>query len=293
MALLQPLKFTNSGHIFIDKNDDPFVIALMLDLISYGEEFCLALDFSPPFIARLMAAGFLVMSIVPEDDPPGDVVLLPEMHLERSVLFFDELHERRSVKRLIPRYELRVDGLGPETGPGTDPGTGPYRGPGRGDDGPFLFDTVLERCAQVHGEDWLTPALRRGFHALRKAQTPDSGPRMAAFGLYREGRLVAGEFGVAAGKVYTSYSGYKDENSAGTVQLILTGRLLRDWGFAFWDLGMVLPYKEELGARILGRREFLDRFLEAQPGGRRRFVGPKHPPAAAGNGGETSRLNPL
>ena len=279
MALLQPLKFTNSGHIFIDANDDPVVIALMLDLIPYREEFCLSLDFSPPFIARLMAAGFLVMSIVPEDGPPGDVVLLPEMHLERSVLFFDELHERRSVKRFIPRYELRVDGLGRTT----EPCAGPS--------GPFLFDTVLERCAQVHGEDWLTPALRRGFHALRKAQAPDSDPRMAAFGLYREGRLVAGEFGVAVGKVYTSYSGYKDENSAGTVQLILTGRLLRDWGFAFWDLGMVLPYKGELGARTLDRREFLDRFLQAQSGAGRRFADPAHPPA--GNEGETSRLNPL
>jgi Leu/Phe-tRNA-protein transferase len=264
VALLQPLKFTNSGHIFIDNDDDPSAIALILDPIAYREEFCLALDFSPPFIARLMAAGFLVMSIVPEDGPPDDVVLLPEMHLERSVLFFKDLHESRTVKRLVPRYELRVDGLGPETKPGLKPGAER--------DGRFLFDTILERCARVHGEGWLTPALRRGFHALRKAQSPGKdgrplfspAPSMVSFGLFREGRLVAGEFGVAVGRVYTSYSGYRDENSAGTVQLILTGRLLRDRGFAFWDLGMVLPYKEGLGARTLSRREFLERFLGAQ-----------------------------
>jgi Leu/Phe-tRNA-protein transferase len=255
MTLFPPLAFTGSGHIFIGPGDDPRVVASALDLISYQEEFCLALDFSPPFIARLMAAGFLVMSLAPEDEPGGGAILLPEMHLKRSVLFFDQLHESRSARRLIPRYELR---------------TGGFAGPG----GPALFGEVLERCAQVHGEDWLTPALRRSFHALytrgpggcssTPPADPPPGPRMASFGLYREGRLVAGEFGVAAGGVYTSYSGYKDEDSAGTVQLILTGRWLRDSGFSFWDLGMLLPYKERLGAQVMDRREFLERFRAAQ-----------------------------
>jgi Leu/Phe-tRNA-protein transferase len=251
MVLHQSLKFTSSGYIFIGPDDDPCAIASILDQISYRREFCLALDFSPPFIARLMAAGFIVMSLIPEDDPEGKAILFPEMHLRRSVLFFDELHETRTAKRLLPRYELRVDGLGPAI----EGGIGH----------PFLFDTVLERCAGVHGEDWLTPDLRRTFHALRSAQTPDSGtPRMVSFGLYREGQLVAGEFGVVAGRVYTSYSGYRDEDSTGTVQMVLTGRLLRDSGFAFWDLGMILPYKERLGARNLNRGQFLNLFKGAR-----------------------------
>jgi Leu/Phe-tRNA-protein transferase len=87
---------------------------------------------------------------------------------------------------------------------------------------------------------------------------------MAAVGLYREGRLVAGEFGTVVGGVYTSYSGYKDENSAGTVQLVLAGRRLRDSGFAFWDLGMLLPYKERLGAQALDRAKFLELFNKAR-----------------------------
>jgi Leu/Phe-tRNA-protein transferase len=267
VALFQPLKFTDSGHIFIEPSDDPWAIASILDLIAYQEEFCLALDFSPPFIARLMAAGFLVMSEIPDDEEGGRAILIPEMHLKRSVLFFDELHESRTVKRLIPRYELRAEGLDGEPAPETGDGS--------------LFRVVLERCAQVHGEGWLTPALRRSFHALSRAQSGETGDplredpsgspgqersRMAAFGLYREGRLVAGEFGVVAGRVYTSYSGYKEEDSAGTVQLVLAGRRLRDSDFAFWDLGMVLPYKERLGARVMDRGEFLDRFREAQEG---------------------------
>jgi Leu/Phe-tRNA-protein transferase len=257
--LFQSLRFTESGHIFIGPGDDPWAVASALDFISYGEEFCLALDFSPPFVARLMAAGFLVMSQMFEDPSGGRAVLLPEMHLKRSALFFDELHESRSARRLIPRYELRAGGFS-----------------GTGSGGSALFDEILERCAQVHGEGWLTPALRRSFHALyrqggREDKSP--GPRMAAFGLYRGGRLIAGEFGAAAGRVYTSYSGYREEDSAGTVQLILSGRWLRDSGFDFWDLGMLLPYKERLGARILDRREFLDLFRAAQEDPPRRKPG--------------------
>jgi Leu/Phe-tRNA-protein transferase len=91
----------------------------------------------------------------------------------------------------------------------------------------------------------------------------NTGVKPAAFGLYRDGELVAGEFGVVSGRVYTSYSGYKDEDSAGTVQLALTGRYLRDTGFAFWDLGMPLDYKDRLGARNISPRLFVELFRKA------------------------------
>jgi Leu/Phe-tRNA-protein transferase len=180
-------------------------------------------------------------------------------------LFFDELHESRTVRRLIPRYELRRD-------------FGPC--PGEKAENPGGFEDILERCACRHGEDWLSPPLRETFLALYRkplwgggetgAGREQSGgpsrpaaPRMVSFGLCREGRLVAGEFGVLAGRIYTSYSGYYDEDSAGSVQLALTGRWLRDAGFAFWDLGMDIPYKRSLGARILSRGKFLELFRSA------------------------------
>jgi Leu/Phe-tRNA-protein transferase len=171
------------------------------------------------------------------------------MHLERAVVFFNQMHESRTVRRLIPRYELRYDAGSYDAGSYD-------AGPGAGD-----FERILERCARVHGDDWLTPPLRESFLALRKLRR--SSPRMVSFGLYRENRLVAGEFGVVAGRVYTSYSGYYDENSAGSVQLAMTGRYLRDAGFAFWDLGMPLPYKKSLGAQIIDRENFFELFRQA------------------------------
>jgi Leu/Phe-tRNA-protein transferase len=207
----------------------------------YDEEFCIAgqpvRNFAPDFAARLMAAGFLVMSLRLGGQEP-EYILTPKLHLERSIIFFENFHEPRPARRLIPRYELRTD---------MQPGT-------PGDSG--LFDTVMERCAAVHGDDWLTPALQESFRQIRA--NPGLPAHPAAFGLYRDGHLAAGEFGVVSGRIYTSYSGYYDEDSAGTVQLILTGRYLRDAGFAFWDLGMPMEYKTRLGAREVERGEFLD-----------------------------------
>jgi hypothetical protein len=45
--------------------------------------------------------------------------------------------------------------------------------------------------------------------------------------------------------------------------LVLTGRYLRDCGFAFWDLGMPMEYKDHLGARNIGPRCFVELFRRA------------------------------
>jgi len=76
--------------------------------------------------------------------------------------------------------------------------------------------------------------------------------------------LVAGEIGVLAGGVYTSYTGYHDENSAGTAQLILLGRRLKEMGVVLWDLGPSLErwnkYKLNLGAEIIDEKTWVHTF---------------------------------
>jgi len=216
----------------------------------YSEEFCIALNFNADFVARLMRAGFLVMSVKlsgseepaasPESAASGGYfVLLPKLHLVRSVLFFDNLHIKNSIKRRLYRtdypYELCFDAD---------------------------FDSIVDRCIAVHGDEWLTPPLVDTIRTIRRDRLHGVYP--ASFALYRDGKLVAGEFGVIAGRVYTSYSGYYDESGAGTVQLILTTRYLEEHGFAFFDLGMPLQYKTDLGATDVSPREFIDLFRAAQ-----------------------------
>ncbi|MDR0721226.1 MAG: GNAT family N-acetyltransferase [Treponema sp.] len=239
------LRYTSSGYAFIAPEDDPDMVVDDLLRTDYAEEFCVAVDFDPLFIARLMAAGFLVMSMkMPVyisleasgySVSESNVLLLPKLHLIRSVLFFSDLHIKKSIKPLLPRYELRVD---------TD------------------FQGIMERCVRIHGDDWLTVPLQESLTQIRTYK--DLKVRPVSFGVYRNGECKAGEFGVLAGRVYTSYSGYYDEKSAGTVQMILTAQYLQGQGFAFFDLGMPLDYKNTLGARTIEPEHFVRLFRAAR-----------------------------
>jgi Leu/Phe-tRNA-protein transferase len=204
-------------------------------------------DFSPEFIAGLMEAGFLVMSTcVSGSADERQYILLPKLHLVRSALFFENLHIKKSIRRYLNRYELRFD---------TD------------------FDFILNRCLEIHGQGWLTPPLVEAIKYIRLAKEGGHNSAMGgfanvrptSFALYRDGKLVAGEFGITTGRVYTSYSGYYDEGNAGTVQLILTTLYLRDNGYAFFDLGMPLDYKSDLGARDISPGEFIQLFRNSVP----------------------------
>jgi Leu/Phe-tRNA-protein transferase len=229
------LRYVPGGYAVIFPQDDLEDVVDMLVETDYAEDFCLAAEFDPAFVAALMEAGFLVMSAevapFPEDDEGPRYLLLPKLHQIRSVLFFEDLHVKRSVKPLLSRYELGVN---------------------------RDFDRILDRCVAVHGDDWLTPPLRESIRAIR--ESPRFPVRPISFGVYREGELKAGEFGVMAGRVYTSYSGYYDEANAGTVQMILMAWYLREAGFAFLDLGMPLDYKDLLGARNIDPRRFVEIF---------------------------------
>jgi len=234
------LHFTETGFLIILPRDNPNRIVDAILETGYNEEFCVSLDFSPDFIARLMAAGFLVMSVKAcndddEDGPGGQYILLPKLHLTRSALFFDKLHVKKSVRRYLGRYELRPDAD---------------------------FDFIVNRCQEIHGEDWLTGPLAAAIRNIRQNRLRGVYPM--SFALYRNEKLVAGEFGVRSGNVYTSYSGYYDENNAGTVQLILITRWLQENGFAFFDLGMPLEYKTALGAQDISPGDFVALFRAAQ-----------------------------
>jgi Leu/Phe-tRNA-protein transferase len=229
-----PLRYTRFGMIFMSPEDDCDGVVDAMLKTGYSEEFCIALEWEPDFIARLMKAGFLVMSeTIPEDegsppDAPSQDIVLPKLHLVRSALFFPDLHIKKSIRPYLSRYELRYD---------TD------------------FETIVQKCLAAHGEGWLTPSLIKALFTLR--QQGSASPRPVSFGLYREGELKAGEFGIVCDRVYTSYSGYKEEKNSGTVQMILMVKWLEQNGFSFLDFGMPLDYKTDLGARDISPEEFV------------------------------------
>jgi Leu/Phe-tRNA-protein transferase len=211
----------------------------------YREEFIVSDSFDPHFLAALMFSGFLVMSVQLDGDDGNDrndgetddansekfYMLLPKHHITRSVLFFENLHKGRTIKKHLSRYSLRA---------GAD------------------YDTIVEKCIETHGDDWLTAPLIESMRAIRNIKNNPVMPY--SFGLYEDNKLIAGEFGVLTGRVYTSYSGYFEKNNCGRIQMILTAEYLRDNNFAFWDLGMPLDYKYSLGAKDIGIAEFFSRF---------------------------------
>ena len=238
---MYPLRYLPSGFVFIDSNDDcDRLVDSLLDT-GYNEEFCLARDFGEDFIIRLMEAGFLVMSMEFKDDQAEAegaepfYILLPKLHIVRSVLFFSDLHIKKSINRFLSRYEFKVD---------TD------------------FDFILDKCVQIHGSDWLTPPLTEAIKGLRHRK--DIRPRPVSFAVYRDGEIKAGEVGVVMGRVYTSYSGYYEESNAGTVQMILMARWLEENGFDFLDFGLPLDYKTKLGASDIEPRQFVELFRAAR-----------------------------
>jgi Leu/Phe-tRNA-protein transferase len=148
------------------------------------------------------------------------------------------LHIKKSIRRLLNRYDLRPDAD---------------------------FDHIVSRCIEKHGDDWLTPPLIESIKEIRRTK-PTNNAYPTSFSLYRDGNLVAGEFGVICGKVYTSYSGFYDERNAGTVQIILLVKYLQEQGFSFFDLGMPMNYKTALGAEDISPEAFVILFRSAFSG---------------------------
>jgi Leu/Phe-tRNA-protein transferase len=246
--------------------DDPDAVVDAMLAVDYDEEFCLAVEFAPTFVARLMKAGFLVMSTVldedssnqssPDQGSPEQYLLLPKLHLERSVLLFPELHVKRSLRPFLSRYELRVNGV--PVSELRDMEALFSLPPDTASD----FGVIMERCVEVHDDAWLTFPLRRVIRQIYAE--PNLPVRPVSFGVYREGTLKAGEFGILSGRVYTSYSGYYDEDNAGMVQMVLTAKYLEKLGAPFWDLGMPLDYKDDLGARNIKPFQFVELFRNGQ-----------------------------
>ena len=211
------MKVSTSGHPILEPGDDADTVVDQLIEGNYLGDFCLCPAMDAVFVSRLMESGFLVMSArIRETGVKYRTILMPKLHRQRLVLRPEEVHEPRSIRHLLGRYDLR-----------------PYAD----------FDAILQECVQTHGDDWLTPELCSILSDLHRTSMTDPekanpcvGP--VSFALYRDGILVAGEIGIQVGCAYTSYSGFRLEDSAGTVQLVLTGRFLKESGFSLWDLGM-------------------------------------------------------
>ncbi|GHV85217.1 hypothetical protein AGMMS50230_08250 [Spirochaetia bacterium] len=187
------------------------------------------LDAGIDFTAKLIGSGFYLRTA---GNPEQGAFIKPENRTDRTVLFFNKLHIgktiRRHLKTYSDRYELRIN---------------------------RDINPVINRCIEKYGNGMLTHALCHYFNALGNTNSP---VQPVSFQLLRDQVVVAGDIGVLHGGIYTSYSGYHDEPSAGTAQIILTARYLEKNGLAFMDFGPLAGcnYKLQLGGKVFDFREF-------------------------------------
>lgn len=192
-------------------------------------EFCTATDFTPAFVAAVCYQGYLPMGEQVVKLP----ILLIKSHRQRCVLEFANLHLSRKLKRYARGLTLAIN---------------------------HNFRECLSAITRHHTATWLIQPLCDAFIQLH--QHPQSNVALHSVEIYNGVQLVAGEVGYSTGAIYTSLAGFHTQNGAGSVQLALLGQVLAHSGFAFWDLGMELPYKRQLGAEVIGRQAFLEQWAQ-------------------------------
>lgn len=190
-------------------------------------EFCVAFDFNPALVAEVCHHGYMPMGEIIANVP----ALLIKSHRQRCVLDFQHLHISRKLKRYARDLTFHID---------------------------RNFTGCLHRIAQHHQYSWLNPPLCDAFISLH--HQPIAGVAFHSIEIYAGQELVAGEIGYTTGAIYSSLSGFHTKNGTGSVQLALLGLVLAESQFAFWDLGMEIPYKVALGAHVMDRKSFLQQW---------------------------------
>jgi len=246
MAVLNDsFNYNLNGDIIIAKNDNPDgIIDIITGNTKYNKlERGIGLTFNKKFICELMYSGFYITSDILnketlwfdlENTDKKKFGYFPLLNIWKiqTVLFFDNLHITKSINRIMKNYELRIN---------------------------YNFKNVLNNIIKRHGGVWITPPLKK---TLIKLNNSNYKAKAVSFEVYKNGELKAGEIGIVTGKIYTSYSGFYNESSAGSVQLAMMLNYLKDNNFAFCNFGTDDSiknnlYKIKLGSVYIDRSYFI------------------------------------
>lgn len=205
-------------------------------------------SWEPTFYVALARAGFISIS---HFHPEHGHLLFPELQKSYAVLDWERLHISRHLRKIMRSGRLESEGIELRIAESCE--------------------RVVERILDYHGpQTWLCEPYRALLSNLESSK--DGAFALRGIELWSRDReeIVAGELGYTIGRSYTSLSGFCNRDEArwrhfGTLQMVLLAEQLRDSGYAFWNLGHPrMPYKRALGARVLQRKTFLKRWLEAR-----------------------------
>ena len=162
----------------------------------------------------------------------------------RTVLFFDELHAGRSLKKALRRapYTFTID---------------------------RDFPGVIRACAAADRPDqdgtWILPPIVEAYTRFHQAGDAHS------IEAWEGDTLAGGLYGVDAGGVFTGESMFHDRPDASKLALVFLIDHLRARGATFLDCQVMTPHMRYLGARDISRGKFLDLLAETQARGLQLF----------------------
>jgi leucyl/phenylalanyl-tRNA--protein transferase len=167
----------------------------------------------------------------------------------RTVIFFDELHVGRSLRKSQRRsgFTCSID---------------------------RAFAQVIESCADSRrGDDagtWIGPEIIAAYTKLHRAGDAHS------VEVWDGSELVGGLYGVDGGGLFTGESMFHRAPDASKLALLFLIEHLRERGATWIDCQVTTPHMAALGAREIPRNRFLD-MLEAEQATARWLFGKSRP----------------
>jgi leucyl/phenylalanyl-tRNA--protein transferase len=169
---------------------------------------------------------------------PHDKLPLPWFSpRRRAVIFFDELHIGRTLRRSMRRaqFTFTID---------------------------KAFDSVIRACAstpRAEGEGtWIGPEIIRAYSRLHLEGDAHS------VEAWEGNALVGGLYGIDAGGLFTGESMFHHRPDASKLALLHLIEHLRERGANWLDCQIMTPHMRALGAREIPRAQFLDLLAETQ-----------------------------
>lgn len=199
-------------------------------------------DFSIEMYIALAQTGFISVS----HEHEGKLLLLPEMQEAYAVLDFKDLHISKKVATLKNRLGYRLEFN-------------------------TRFDDVLTSIQTAYENCWIVGEYAQLMQTLSKHIYEEFSLFSTELIDSSTGELIAGEIGYITHNIYTSLSGFHNTSkyyqSWGTMQLVLLGQHLQQEQIRFWNLGHpYMEYKTDLGAKVLTRGEFLEKWRNTNGG---------------------------
>lgn len=193
-------------------------------------------DFSPETYIAFAKAGFIPVS----HGNGEDMILFPEIQSEYAVLDFSDLHISHNVARKIKKGGYRLEFN-------------------------TRIDDVITSIQNAHERCWLSGKYAELIRTLSKNSYEDFSLFSTELFDEENGELIAGEIGYVTRNVYTSLSGFHNPDKRyenwGSLQLVLLGNHLENEEVRFWNLGHPqMEYKIDLGAKVVSRADFLEKW---------------------------------